>query len=104
MNLQKIMLGENLTQTERVYLESLTHHDGYPVLEKIMTEACRIATEDIVKLDPEEKDYTEKVAARAARSRSINEFCGAVFKSIRGNIAVAENNERKANDRNADAN
>jgi hypothetical protein len=99
MNLQKEFLGENLTQTERLYLGSLTHHDGWPVLEKMMQEACRIANEDVMKLDPEDKEYIPKLTARQQRARNISEFCGAIIKSIKGNIQVAEDNERKTNER-----
>ena len=98
-NLQKEFLGESLTQTERLYLGSLTHHDGFPVLEKLMNEACRIATEDVMRLDPENDKYAAQLVARQQRARNISEFCGAILKSIRANIVVAEENERKANER-----
>ena len=101
MNLQKEFLGEGLTQTERLYLEGLTHHDGYPVLEKLFNQACSIANADVMKLDPEDANYDTAVKARQQRARNINEFCGAVIKSIKGNIKVAENNERKSNERTA---
>jgi hypothetical protein len=99
MNLQKEFLGTNLTQTERLYLQSLTHHDGYAVLEKLFNEACRIATEDVMKADPEDPKYDFIVKARQQRARNINEFCGAVLKSIKGNIVVANDTKEKDNAR-----
>ena len=97
MNLQKEFLGESLTQSERLYLEGLTHHDGFPVLTKLMNEACRIASDDVMKLDPEDDKYASKLAARQQRARNMSEFCGAILKSIQGHIVVATENERKAN-------
>ena len=101
MNLQKEFLGETLTQSERLFLISLTHHDGWPVLVKMMNEACTIATQDVVKLDPEDDKYATKLAARQQRARDMNEFCGAILKSVKGNMEVAAQNERKANERSA---
>ena len=99
MNLEKEFLGESLTQTERLYLESLTHHDGYPVLVKLMNEACRISTQDVMKLDPEEDKYDSKLRARSQRARNIAEFSTAILKSIAGNIEVANEFKEKNNDR-----
>jgi len=101
MNLQKEFLGETLTQTERLFLTSLTHHDGWPVLVKLMNEACLLATQDVVKLDPEDDKYASKLAARQMRARDMNEFCGAILKSVKGNMEVAAQNERKTNERDA---
>ena len=104
MNLEKEFLGESLTQTERLYLNGLTQHDGYKVLVKLMDEACRIATQDVMKLDPEEDKYESKLKARSQRARNIAEFSVAILKSIKGNIEVSKQfKENEDNDRTSPA-
>lgn len=96
-DLTKILLGEGLTQTERLYLGSLAHHDGFPVLKKLFDQACKLATEDVLKVDPEDKEYASKVQARAMRARIINEFVGSIRKSFEANVMIANEAEEKEN-------
>jgi hypothetical protein len=98
IDITKILLGEGLTQTERLYLGSLAHHDGFPVFKKLVDQVCRLATEDIVKLDPEDPQYERKVAARTQRARDFNEFAGAIQKSFNANVMLANEQEEKEKD------
>jgi len=95
MNLTKKLLSENLTQTERLYLKGLSYHDGFPVLQKMMDEACRNATEEVMKVDPREANYKEILAATQANARAIHEFCEAIRKSFNAHVANAEAVEKK---------
>jgi hypothetical protein len=90
VSLLKKFLAEGLTQTERMYLKSLSFHDGFPVLQKIFSEACKIVNEDVVRTDPEEKDYEKTLAIRQQRARNINEFCEAVRKSFNAHVQIAD--------------
>jgi hypothetical protein len=94
-DLKDILLGENLTQTERLYLGSLAHHDGFPVLKKLFDEAARIATAQAIQCDPEEERYDQIVKYRQQRARIINEFVGAIQKSFNANAMIAEDQEKK---------
>jgi hypothetical protein len=95
MDLSKVLLGEYLTQTERLYLRSLPDHDGFPVLKKLFDQVCRLATEDVVKLDPEDEHYERKLAARTQRARDFNEFAGCIIKSFNANVQIANDIEKK---------
>lgn len=97
-DLTKTFLGEDLTELERMYLKSLSMHDGFPVLKKIFDQACRIATEESLKADPEKDDYDRVVKYRQMRARIINEFCGAIIKSFNANVSLIQekDNERPA--------
>lgn len=94
-DLTGILLGEELTQTERLYLCSMAGTEGFPVLRKLFDQACRIATEDIVKLDPEDERYEAKLRLRQQRARDINEFCEAIRKSFSANVVMARQEEEK---------
>lgn len=95
MDLSKVFLGEYLTQTERLYLRSLPDHDGFTVLKKLFDQVCRLAHEDVVKLDPEDQQYEKKLAVRVQRERYFNEFAGCIIKSFNANVKIANDIEKK---------
>lgn len=88
MSITKRMLAENLTQTQRLYLISMSHHDGFPVLQLMFDDACRKATEEVMQVDPSLPNYKDVLAAKQQSARNIHEFCEAVRKSF---LAHAEN-------------
>lgn len=100
MSITKTPLGAEFTQTERLYLASLAHHDGFPVLQKLMDEACRKATEEVMKVDPKIDRYMEVLAATQSNARAIHEFCEAVRKSFNWNVELANQNEEKKKESN----
>jgi len=81
------LLCDDLQLVEKVTLSSLVQQPGYSVLTKIMEAACSRATEDVIKLDPTEKGYTQKLIALQSRARHINEFSSLVLKSINWHVA-----------------
>jgi hypothetical protein len=87
--LTKKFLADNLTQAERMYLKSMSFHEGFPVLQKLFSEACKQANDDVVRTDPEEKDYANVLAIRQQRARNINEFCEAIRKSFNAHVDMA---------------
>jgi hypothetical protein len=87
--LTKKFLADDLTQTERMYLKGLSFHEGFPVLQKLFNEACKQANDDVVRTDPEEKDYEKLLATRQQRARNINEFCEAIRKSFNAHVDIA---------------
>lgn len=95
MNLSKRVLGANLTQTERLYLASLSHHDGFPILQRLMDEACRAATEEVMRVDPTAPNYKDVLAATQANARAIHEFCDSIRKNFLLNAELAMQEEKK---------
>jgi hypothetical protein len=94
--LTKKFLADDLTQTERMYLKSMSFHEGFPVLQKLFNAACDQAHADTVKTDPEEKDYDKILAIRHQRERNINEFCEAIRKSFNAHVDIATKEVEKA--------
>jgi hypothetical protein len=84
----QFLLEEKLTPQERMYLKSMSFHEGFPVLQKLFNEACAIAHADVVKADPESPDYDRILAVRYQRERNINEFCEAIRKSFNAHVGV----------------
>lgn len=96
-DLTKILLGEGLTQTERLYLGSMAHTEGFPVLKKLFEQALAFVKEDPMRVDPEDNDYDIKVQARVLRARHFNEFVSAIRKSFEANVMIANEAEEKVN-------
>ena len=76
------LLCDDLQLVEKVTLGSLVSQPGYAVLVKMLDAACSQATKDVIKLDPTEKGYTQKLIALQGRARHMNEFSSLVLKSI----------------------
>lgn len=83
------LLLDTLTETERLNLAALKHHPGFPVLEKMLMEACKRATEEVIKLDPTEEGYERKLKALQSKARDRNEFSLLVLQSIDWQSAMA---------------
>lgn len=73
---------EGLNTQEKLYLGSLSKHPGYVVLRKLMDDACRQATELVIKLNPEDPQYDAKLKARQIVARTTNDVCATLIKSI----------------------
>lgn len=80
------LLREELSPSEVVMLAQMTHHGGFIVLKKLMEALCTRASEDLIRLDPEDKEYERKLSVRTQRARTINETCSVILKSIRAHV------------------
>jgi len=89
------LLLEDLNEGEQLNLASLVKHPGFPALEKLHMAACKRATEDVMKLDPEAPDYNEKLKVRAARARERSEFSMLILASIMYHARVPEVREQE---------
>lgn len=89
---QQPILMNDLTDIECVSLTSLVMQPGWKVVERLHGEACKRATEAVIKLDPvEEERYEQKLAALQSKARERNEFSGLILGSVQYHIdAVAE--------------
>jgi hypothetical protein len=86
---QQPLLADTLTDTQRALLASLQQHPGYPVLELLHMEACKRATEDVIRVNPEEENAIRKVEVRQLRARERNEFSLLILKSIQWHVDAA---------------
>lgn len=76
------LLYDEITSQQRTALASLTHHPGYEVLQTIMSKSCERINARLVKLDPLDPEYEKKLTRLHLQSRTVNEFCSSVLKSV----------------------
>jgi hypothetical protein len=76
------LLSDSLNVTDRTYLGSLTFHEGYKVLIRMANEACARKNAEVIKLNPEDPQYSRKLAALQMTARAASEFSALLFKSV----------------------
>ena len=77
------LLGQGLPFEERIALAQLILQPGWTVLVRIMAEACRDATESVVRLDPTTERYQERLAGLQTTARAMNKFSADVLDSVK---------------------
>lgn len=91
------LLGEALPFDERIQLAQLTLQPGWMVLVRLMAEACREATEAVVRLDPTAERYQERLAGLQTTARAMNKFSAEVLDSVKVHkdraVSEAQKNE-----------
>jgi len=80
---QRRVFGENLSLEEQVALAQLTTAPGWKILVKLMAEACREATESVIKLNPTVERYPEQLAGLQTTARAMHKFSADVLDSVR---------------------
>lgn len=83
---EKKILGVNLAFEERVQLAQLTNHPGWTILVKVMAEACRNSTEDVIRLDPTSERYSENLEKLQMTARAMSKFSNSVLSSVREHL------------------
>lgn len=73
---------DTLTSEERIYLGNMASHPGFIVFKKLVADACKQATEEVVRLDPVDDGYERKLKALQFSARAINQFSAMLIKSI----------------------
>lgn len=86
---ERKLLGQNLTYEERIHLAQLTNQPGWMILVKIMGEACRTATEDVIKLPNTVERYPEVLAGLHTTARAMNKFSNEVLDSVKVHTSTA---------------
>ena len=71
-----------LSVEEQVVLGALTYQPGFPVLTKLMREACAKATAEVMKVNPEDPKYDELLKSKQLMARAMHEYNDALLKSI----------------------
>jgi|SRR5579859_4550656 len=97
MSEERKLLGEKLNFEERIALAQLTNQPGWKILVRIMAEACREATEGVIKLNPTSPRYQEVLAGLQTTARAMNKFTADVLDSVKVHQrnAVKEAQERE---------
>src|SRR5208282_1630607 len=91
---QKI-LSPDLHITKKVMLAQVIGTPGWKVIIEIANEACRMAMQDTIKLDPESDDYERVVVERQRRARNITEFSDLLMRSIHEHADAVRKVEQK---------
>lgn len=80
---ERKLLGEKLTFEERLSLAQLTNQPGWKILVRIMAEACREATEEVIRLNPTTERYPEVLTGLQTTARAMNKFSSDVLDSVK---------------------
>lgn len=93
------LLADELTDIQKISLSNLRQHPGYLVLEEMFKAACNRAIEEVIKLDPTDERYEQKLKAFQLKARERNEFCSLVIRSIdwQARSVQADKNETEIN-------
>ena len=83
------LLYDELTPLQRSVLANLARHPGFEVLVMIMNKSCELINSRLVKLDPQDPEYEKKLSRLHLQSRSVNEFCSKILKSIQIHEQIA---------------
>lgn len=94
---QEPLLMHELTDIERVALQSLIQQPGWKVIEKLHETACRRATEAVIKVNPEEEGYERLLTALQSKARERNEFSGLILRSVQYHIDVMVEKDKEDN-------
>ena len=77
------LLGEGLNYEERISLAQLVNQPGWKILVRLMAEACRNATEDVIKVKPTAERYSEVITGLQTTAHAMNKFCAEVLDSVK---------------------
>lgn len=83
MSEDRKVLGGNLTFEERISLAQLVNQPGWKILVRLMAEACRNATEEVIKLNPTVERYPEQLTGLQTTARAMNKFSAEVLDSVK---------------------
>ena len=80
---ERKMLGEGLTFDERIALAQLVNQPGWKILVRLIAEACRNATEEVIRLDPGTERYDQRLTGLQTTARAMNKFSADVLDSVK---------------------
>ena len=91
------ILGYGLSYDERIGLAQLVNQPGWKILVRLMAEACRNATEEVIKLKPTTERYPEVLAGLQTTAHAMNKFSAEVLDSVKVHqrTAVQEAQQRE---------
>jgi hypothetical protein len=77
------IVGANLDYEERIALAQLVHQPGWRILVRLMAEACRNATEEVIRLKPTTPRYSEVLTGLQTTAHAMNKFSAEVLDSVK---------------------
>jgi hypothetical protein len=83
-------LGGNLKPQEQEALAHMTYVPGFPILVRLMEEACSQAVAEVIKVNPADPKYNEMLKSTQLEARAMSEFSNALIKSMGYHVRVAE--------------
>jgi hypothetical protein len=91
------LLGYGLSYDERIGLAQLVNQPGWKILVRLMAEACRNATEEVIKLKPTTERYAEVLTGLQTTAHAMNKFSAEVLDSVKVHqrAAVQEAQQRE---------
>jgi hypothetical protein len=88
---QQPLMRDELPPGKRALLAQVTAHPGWAVVEELFMDACKRATDDVMKVDQVEDERAErKIPLLQLRARERNEFSLLVLQSIQWHIQAAQ--------------
>ena len=75
-------LGSWMNPEEQAALSSLAYLPGFPILKRLMEEACEQATAEVIKVDPKEPNYDAVLKSMQQEARATHRFSANLLKSI----------------------
>lgn len=76
------LMYEGLSSQQRADLARLIEAPGWAVVKLLLDDACSKTLQAIIKVNPEDVQYDEKVKARQLVSRVTNDVCATLLKSV----------------------
>lgn len=87
---QKPLMMDELTPLKRAALTSLAAHPGWAVVEEMHMDACKRATEDVLKIDQVDDGAERRILSLQLRARERSEFSLLILGSIDWHIKAAQ--------------
>ncbi len=94
---QQPLMMDDLSPIKKAALAGLVQHPGWAVVEELHMDACKRATEDVLKQDPTQEGHERKVLALQLRARERNEFSLLILSSVQYHISAAQTQELEKN-------
>lgn len=80
---ERKLLGDSLAFDEKLALAQLVNQPGWRILVRLMAEACRFATEEVIKLKPTQERYSEVLTGLQTTAHAMNKFSAEVLDSVK---------------------
>lgn len=77
------LLGDGLPFEERLALAQLVNQPGWKIFVKLMAEACRHATEEVIKVKPTQERYSEVLAGLQTTAHAMHVFSADVLDAVK---------------------
>src|SRR5271166_5481526 len=94
-----LLLAEDLSMADCIALGQTMNTPGFQILVRLYEAACKSASDDSMRLDPEGEGYERKLAVRTQRARDFNECVSYVRACALAHVArVKQQRETEENE------